>query len=179
MPGDAYSVMPAQTDMLSRIIEYTGNVIIGSGGWDMLIPTNGTLLVLQNVTWNGKQGFQTRPDLNIVRDSLLRFYYLLHAGVSLATRAWHILGQHDKSIARSPASPTGSPNRMGRVSWKGVVKGNDEAKVDTDANLQFYSPYFYSPYPALQSIAGVVGTWGSERGLTFYEVSGAGHELPR
>jgi hypothetical protein len=28
-------------------------------------------------------------------------------------------------------------------------------------------------------MAGVVGTWGRERGLTFYEVELAGHELPR
>lgn len=62
MASDPYSVMPAQSDMLGRIIEYTGNVIIGSGGFDMLVPTNGTLLVLQNVTWAGKQGFEKRPD---------------------------------------------------------------------------------------------------------------------
>jgi len=62
MASDPYSLMPAQTDMLGRIIEYTGNVIIGSGGLDMLVPTNGTLLVLQNVTWGGKQGFEARPD---------------------------------------------------------------------------------------------------------------------
>jgi len=61
MPGDAYSLLPAQSGMLSRIIEYTGNVIIGSGGLDMLMSTNGTLLVLQNVTWNGMQGFRERP----------------------------------------------------------------------------------------------------------------------
>ena len=29
------------------------------------------------------------------------------------------------------------------------------------------------------STAGTVGTWGRERGLTFYEVNLAGHELPR
>jgi carboxypeptidase D len=29
------------------------------------------------------------------------------------------------------------------------------------------------------SMAGIVGTWGRERGLTFYEVELAGHELPR
>lgn len=28
-------------------------------------------------------------------------------------------------------------------------------------------------------MAGLVGTWERERGLTFYEVSLAGHELPR
>lgn len=53
--------MPATNSLLSRMIEYTGNVIIGSAGLDMLIPTNGTLLVLQNVTWGGVQGFQQRP----------------------------------------------------------------------------------------------------------------------
>jgi carboxypeptidase D len=58
---DAYSSPPASTNLLSRVIEYTGNVIIGSGALDMLIPTNGTLLVLQNVTWGDKQGFQKRP----------------------------------------------------------------------------------------------------------------------
>ena len=59
--GDPYSAMPATNNLLSRMIEYTSNVIIGSGGLDMLIPTNGTLLVLQNVTWDGVQGFQRRP----------------------------------------------------------------------------------------------------------------------
>lgn len=61
VPGDPYSAMPATENLLSRMIEYTGNVIIGSGALDMLIPTNGTLLVLQNVTWGGVQGFQRRP----------------------------------------------------------------------------------------------------------------------
>ena len=59
--GDPYSTMPATNNLLSRMIEYTGNVIIGSGGLDMLVPTNGTLLVLQNVTWGGVQGFQQKP----------------------------------------------------------------------------------------------------------------------
>jgi carboxypeptidase D len=62
VPGDPYSAMPATNNLLARMIEYTGNVIIGSGGLDMLIPTNGTLLVLQNVTWGGVQGFQRRPE---------------------------------------------------------------------------------------------------------------------
>jgi carboxypeptidase D len=60
--GDPYSTMPASNNLFSRMIEYTGNVIIGSGGLDMLIPTNGTLLVLQNVTWGGVQGFQRRSE---------------------------------------------------------------------------------------------------------------------
>lgn len=42
--------------------EYTSNVIIGSGGLDMLIPTNGTLLILQQTEWQGMLGFQRAPD---------------------------------------------------------------------------------------------------------------------
>jgi hypothetical protein len=66
---EAYSLPPASTNLLSRVIEYTGNVIIGSGALDMLVPTNGTLLVLQNVTWGGKQGFQRRPARPVSCDS--------------------------------------------------------------------------------------------------------------
>jgi carboxypeptidase D len=47
------------------MIEYTGNVIIGSGGLDMLIPTNGTLLILQQTMWQGLQGFQRQPDSEV------------------------------------------------------------------------------------------------------------------
>ena len=43
------------------MIEYTDNVIIGSGGLDMLIPTNGTLMILQQTMWQGLQGFKKRP----------------------------------------------------------------------------------------------------------------------
>ena len=60
--GDPYSPPPASTDLLTRMIEYTDNVIIGSGGLDMLIPTNGTLMILQQTMWQGLQGFQKRPD---------------------------------------------------------------------------------------------------------------------
>jgi hypothetical protein len=63
--GDPYSPPPASTDLLTRMIEYTGNVIIGSGGLDMLIPTVGTLLILQQTTWQGLQGFQGPPDSEV------------------------------------------------------------------------------------------------------------------
>lgn len=124
--GEPYSAPPAMTNLLSRVIEYTGNVIIGSGAMDMLIPTNGTLLVLQNVTWGGVQGFQQRP-----------------------------------------AKPV-SPARCKR--------GGGAA---TDRSFQFYSPYPIESTPVASSMAGVIGTWGRERGLTFYEVDLGGHELPR
>ncbi|KAF2646446.1 serine carboxypeptidase-like protein [Massarina eburnea CBS 473.64] len=52
---------PANTGALQRVIEYTNNTIIGSGDLDMLLSTNGTLLAIQNMTWNGYQGLQAYP----------------------------------------------------------------------------------------------------------------------
>jgi carboxypeptidase D len=52
---------PANTGVLQRVIEYTNNTIIGSGDLDMILATNGTLLAIQNMTWNGMQGLQEYP----------------------------------------------------------------------------------------------------------------------
>jgi carboxypeptidase D len=104
--GSDQSVGPANSGALQRVVEYTNNTIIGSGDLDMLLSTNGTLLALQNMTWNGLQGLQAYP---------------------------------------------GTP---------------------------LYAPYH--PEYNLGSLAGagIQGTWGSERGLTFYTAHLAGHELP-
>jgi carboxypeptidase D len=82
------------------VIEATKNVVIGSGNLDFLLPTNGTLFAIQNMTWNGQQGFQEYPGKRFL--------------------------------------------------------------VPRDGNAG----------------ATNVGSWGSERGLTFYQVQLAGHMLP-
>ncbi|KAK9789164.1 putative Carboxypeptidase [Seiridium cardinale] len=46
---------------LPGVIERTNNVIIANGALDMGGMVNGSLLCIQNMTWNGQQGFQTRP----------------------------------------------------------------------------------------------------------------------
>lgn len=53
---------PARDGSLQRVIEHTNNTIIGSGDLDMILTTNGTLFAIQNMTWNGVQGFQTYPN---------------------------------------------------------------------------------------------------------------------
>ena len=58
--GDT-SLGPAQDGVLQRVIEYTNNTIIGGGNLDLLLNPNGTVFVLQNMTWNGVQGFQKDP----------------------------------------------------------------------------------------------------------------------
>ena len=58
--GDT-SPPPANSGVLQRVIEHTNNTIIGSGDLDMILSTNGTLLAIQNMTWNGAQGFHKFP----------------------------------------------------------------------------------------------------------------------
>lgn len=103
--GDT-SIGPAQDGVLQRVIEYTNNTIIGSGNLDMLLNTNGTLLAIQNMTWNGMQGLQSYP------------------------------------------------------------------------GIPLYTPYHPETNLGFPAGGGYLGYWGSERGLTFYQVQLAGHELP-
>lgn len=56
------SLAPGMNGVLQRVIEHTNNTIIGSGDLDMLLPTNGTLLAIQNMTWNGLKGLQEYPN---------------------------------------------------------------------------------------------------------------------
>lgn len=47
--------------VLAEVIERTGNVILGTGARDFQLVAEGTLLTIQNLTWNGATGFQSRP----------------------------------------------------------------------------------------------------------------------
>ena len=47
--------------VLPQVIEGTNRVLIANGDFDMVILTQGTLLSIQNMTWNGKLGFETEP----------------------------------------------------------------------------------------------------------------------
>lgn len=42
---------------LQKVIESTNNVIVAHGALDAILIANGTLLTLNNLTWNGVQGF--------------------------------------------------------------------------------------------------------------------------
>ncbi|KAJ5944491.1 hypothetical protein N7516_004659 [Penicillium verrucosum] len=47
--------------VLPQVIEATNRVLIANGDLDMVVLTNGTLLAIQNMTWNGNLGFQDKP----------------------------------------------------------------------------------------------------------------------
>ena len=52
---------PSSFGPLPRVVEATNNVIVGSGMLDYLLLMNGTLMTLNNMTWNGQQGFSSNP----------------------------------------------------------------------------------------------------------------------
>jgi carboxypeptidase D len=51
--------------VLPRVIEATNRVLVANGALDMEILTNGTLSSIQNMTWNGMMGFQSKPNMTI------------------------------------------------------------------------------------------------------------------
>ncbi|KAJ9141753.1 Carboxypeptidase [Pleurostoma richardsiae] len=53
---------PSSLTVLPSVIDRTQNVIIGHGALDMILIANGTLLGIQNMTWGGALGFQSRPE---------------------------------------------------------------------------------------------------------------------
>ncbi|KAF2436576.1 serine carboxypeptidase [Tothia fuscella] len=61
--GD-YSLDPIQK-VLPQVVEATNRVLVANGDYDMIIITNGTLLSIQNMTWNGALGFQEQLSTGI------------------------------------------------------------------------------------------------------------------
>ncbi|PMD46844.1 alpha/beta-hydrolase [Hyaloscypha variabilis F] len=55
-----------RADSLPQVIEHTNRVLVANGDLDFVIITNGTLLAIQNMTWNGKLGFQEKPSAPII-----------------------------------------------------------------------------------------------------------------
>lgn len=53
--------VPSALGPLPSVIERTNNVLIGHGWYDYLLFLNGSLVTIQNMTWNGAQGFQKPP----------------------------------------------------------------------------------------------------------------------
>lgn len=52
---------PGSQPVLPGVIDRTRNVILGHGSRDFLVLPDATLLTIQNLTWQGAMGFQTRP----------------------------------------------------------------------------------------------------------------------
>ena len=55
--GNQYPV----PDVLSRVVEKSKHTVVQHGTYDMVVLYHGTALALQNMTWNGQQGFTNPP----------------------------------------------------------------------------------------------------------------------
>jgi carboxypeptidase D len=71
--------LPSGVSILPGVIERSKRTIIAHGALDMVLISNGTLMMIQNMTWNGTQGFTTKPS-----DP---FYVPYHDELSLSTIA--------------------------------------------------------------------------------------------
>jgi len=72
--------------VLPQVIESTNRVLVANGDYDMIIITNGTLMAIQNMTWNGMLGFQEQPStpINIdIPDLLYADVFAENDGVGL------------------------------------------------------------------------------------------------
>jgi carboxypeptidase D len=47
--------------VLPKVIEQSKRTVVAHGTLDYVLLANGTLLALQNMTWNGARGFQSKP----------------------------------------------------------------------------------------------------------------------
>jgi len=64
-------------EVLPRVIDTTQRVLIASGEYDMELPTLGTLLGIQNMTWGGKLGFQYMPGNESIVIDLVDLGYMV------------------------------------------------------------------------------------------------------
>jgi carboxypeptidase D len=52
---------PSGLSVLPRVIERNQRTIVAHAKLDMILIMNGTVMMIQNMTWNGAQGFSTPP----------------------------------------------------------------------------------------------------------------------
>ncbi|TKA79899.1 hypothetical protein B0A49_01101 [Cryomyces minteri] len=52
---------PSGLSVLPRVIERSKRTVIAHGSLDYILIANGTLLMIQNMTWHGAQGFRSAP----------------------------------------------------------------------------------------------------------------------
>lgn len=78
---DSDTSPPSGLSVLPKVIEKNKKTIIGHGTLDYVLILNGTLMMIQNMTFNGAQGFSTPPS------EFSDFYVPYHSELSLGTLA--------------------------------------------------------------------------------------------
>lgn len=105
---------PSSFTALPSVIERTNNVIVGHGLLDYLLIANGTLATLNNMTWNGAQGFTSAPS-----DS---FYVPYNPSIGLVV--------YETSTQPIPAVPVGLVGGGGTMGKTHTERGLTYVTVD-------------------------------------------------
>lgn len=89
--------------VLPRVIEATNRVLIANGDYDMAIITNATMLAIQNMTWNGKLGFEEAPtrEINIAIPDLMYnkvFDAYGYAGYGMCLFSWWFVMESNRLL---------------------------------------------------------------------------------
>ncbi|KAH8662359.1 serine carboxypeptidase 1, partial [Xylariales sp. PMI_506] len=127
---------------IPKVIEHTGNVQLVHGMLDMVLFMNETLLTIQNMTWNGKLGFQSRPS-----DPL---YVPYHQTPSLGTAAGAgVFGtaHHERGLTYLTVSLSGHevPGWQPSVAYRQL-----EVLLGRVDNLQSTEPFTTDTYKTAQ-----------------------------
>ncbi|KAF2211719.1 hypothetical protein CERZMDRAFT_42821 [Cercospora zeae-maydis SCOH1-5] len=72
---------PSPQSVLPSVIEKNKRTIIGHAELDFVFMKNGSIIAMQNMTWNGAQGFSTAPE------EWNKFYVPYHSELSLSSVA--------------------------------------------------------------------------------------------
>lgn len=80
---DDLDLPPPNESVMPGVIARSEHVVIGGGDHDILLLTKGSELVIQNMTWNGEQGFQQGVKTDLVTSQGVRGHYITERSLSL------------------------------------------------------------------------------------------------
>ena len=121
-----YSPMSIE-HVIPQVIEATNRFLISSGDFDMILITNGTLMSIQNMTWNGQLGFQERPStpINIDIPDLLYANVFAENGAEGIDGPQGVMGiQHyERGLMWAETYQSGhmQPEFQPRVTWRHLL----------------------------------------------------------
>ncbi|KAL8289132.1 hypothetical protein RB597_000963 [Gaeumannomyces tritici] len=102
---------PGSLPALPGVIDRTRNVVVGHGAQDFILPVQGALLAVQNLTWGGRMGFEAAPR---------RPMFVPYLDTTTATTGQTQQQRQGEAVA-SPAGYVGTAHEERGLTWFGVA----------------------------------------------------------
>ncbi|PKI83156.1 hypothetical protein MVES_003090 [Malassezia vespertilionis] len=92
---------PPDRTVLPGVIEKNVRTVIQHGTYDMVLIANGSALAIQNMTWNGKMGFQTKPSTPLKVDGKTAGVFAKERGLTFVqvAQSGHMIPQFKPEAA--------------------------------------------------------------------------------